>query len=418
MRKLLVFSFITLLGSVAFIACNDEIGDEITQKIAEPTSEYYQPYDSALVIALRQLDACYPGTRSHIQRTVKEHYLYSPSPSTRATETDPVRFHVINFENGQGFAIVSADKRTTPVYAYSPTGNIDLQEAIWNSGVGEFMECAELYFQDEIEQFGGGPLTPFDPDSSLIDLMLQVPVIVDGIECVQRHSTAYENRGPLLTTAWHQSWPYNYFCPTYVDSLGNTRNCPAGCGPVAMGQILAHYRYPVSYDGYNFNWDEIRRGNIEMPNDTCKARLIRLIGLVCNSSYGENVTSTYLSNIRSAFQQMGYSVSQIVSNGSGTRQNVKSNTTYNSPLLFYGYNTAEDEGHFWVVDGYQSTKQQTIYYYAYYPYPEYKTVTNSETVYYSCNFGWGTGYNGFFLDVYNYGYSSNIKYIHLITPNN
>ncbi len=413
MRKLLLLSFIALVGSYSFIACNDEIGDEITQKIAEPTSDYYQPYDSALAIALRLLNDCYPGTRSHIQRTVKEHYVYSPSPSTRATETDPVRFHVINFENGQGFAIVSADKRTTPVYAYSSTGNIDLQDAIQYSGVGEFMECAELYFQDEIERFGGGPLTPFEPDSSLIDLMVQVPVIVDGIECVQRHVTVQDNKNALMSTAWDQLSPYNIFCPSYTDSNGFTRRYPAGCGPIAIGQIMAYHKYPAAYGAYTFNWPAICSASNVSPNDTCKARLINVIWTIAGMTNPEFHWST----VPSVLSQLGYAASQSTNYSSSDDNNIKSNIKVHRPVLFKGESSSSGATHAWVVDGYHSTKHQTIYYYAYFPYPEYKTVTNSETIMFHCNFGEGGLYNGYFLNVYNDTYSTNVKYIDNIRPN-
>lgn len=415
MKKLLIF--ITLLGSLSFIACNDELEmSEDSQKSIEAPPDYYQSYESALAIAQRQLNCCMPRTRSHTQRGVREHYVYSPSVSTRSTESAPVRFHVINFENEQGFAIVSADKRTTPVYAYSPTGNIDLEDAVQNSGVGVFMDNAIQYYRDEIEQFGGGPLTPLDPDSFLLDLMLQTPIVIDGIECVLRRDTIKDDKGPLLDTEWHQHWPYNLFCPTYIDTLGNTQNCVAGCGPIAMGQILAHHRYPTSHEGYNFNWDRICAPWDYSPNDTCKARLIRIIGLESNAIYSPTGTSTTIADMRTTFQQMGYSVSQVTNSGAAMTQNIKSNISANKPMYFRGTRNDINVGHAWVVDGYHYTKVTTTYYYAYFPYPKYKTDIN-ETTYYNCNFGSGSG-SGFYLNVYNNTYPNNIKYLHQITPNN
>lgn len=401
-----------------FIACNDAHEDyDISLDINEGVSDYYQPYDVALAIALRQLDVCSPRTRSHVSRTVKEHYVYSPLISTRTTEKNSVKFHVINFENEQGFALVSADKRTTPVYAYSETGNIDLEDAIQNSGVGEFMECAELYFQDEIERFGGGPLIPFDPDSSLIDLMLQVPVIVDGIECVQRHIVVYDNKDSLLTTKWHAGYPFNGFCPTYV-SNGVTLQYLSGCGPIAMGQIMAYHQYPDNYSGYTFDWPAILSDTITTHNDTCKARLINVISNASNAVYTNGCTAVTLPNVHNAFQLMGFSTSSIVNNTLNIKQDVKHDITASRPLLFAGEKESTGDKHIWVVDGYRSTTYKTIYYYAYYPYPEYKTVTDSETVYYHTNFGRIVNCTGFYLNVYNYEYGKDIKYIHDITPTN
>ena len=56
---------------------------------------------------------------------VKNHYVYHANKETRSTGEDSidVRFHVINFSDDGGFAFVSADDRTTTVYAYSSDGN-------------------------------------------------------------------------------------------------------------------------------------------------------------------------------------------------------------------------------------------------------------------------------------------------------
>lgn len=421
MKKFVLFTICSLSGCLAFIACNDEIEDGNCLQVGiEVQPDYYQPYDSALAIALRQLDAFPPGTRAGLGRTVREHYVYSPSVSTRATETETARFHVINFENNRGFAIVSADKRTTPVYAYSTTGNIDMDDAVQNSGVGEFMECAEQFYQYELESVGDKPLPPWtDPaDSGYIDLMLQTPFIYNGVECVKRTTTTHESKGPLLTTTWHQGWPFNYFCPTYIDDKGVEQKYLAGCVPVAMGQIMAYHRHPANYGGYNFNWDYICSNTNITPRDTCKARLVRLIGAAAQVSYGPEGSGSNIVKARNAFIQMGYTVSQVKSQGSSTNQNIKSAISCHEPLYFRGAN-AEEEGHAWVVDGYQSTIQRTTYYHAYYPFPIYTSVIDHETLYYSCNFGWGGLYNGMYLNVYaNSDLSNNIKYLHLIAPNN
>jgi len=48
---------------------------------------------------------------------------------------------------------------------------------------------------------------------------------------------------PLLTTAWHQNWPYNYYCPYAAGGPGG--RAYAGCNATALAQILRHHRQPV-----------------------------------------------------------------------------------------------------------------------------------------------------------------------------
>jgi hypothetical protein len=55
---------------------------------------------------------------------------------------------------------------------------------------------------------------------------------------------------PLLTTAWHQSAPYNNLCP-----MGDGGRCVVGCVATATAQILAFWKYPVNGVGnHSFTW--------------------------------------------------------------------------------------------------------------------------------------------------------------------
>jgi hypothetical protein len=47
---------------------------------------------------------------------------------------------------------------------------------------------------------------------------------------------------PLLTSVWGQLWPYNSLCPS--DPNGSGGYVAAGCGPLAMAQILRYHHYP------------------------------------------------------------------------------------------------------------------------------------------------------------------------------
>ncbi|HEY3295354.1 MAG TPA: C10 family peptidase [bacterium] len=56
--------------------------------------------------------------------------------------------------------------------------------------------------------------------------------------------------GPLCKTAWHQTAPFNNFCP-----MGSGGRCAVGCVATAMSQILAYWRSPAGGTGsHNYSW--------------------------------------------------------------------------------------------------------------------------------------------------------------------
>jgi len=56
--------------------------------------------------------------------------------------------------------------------------------------------------------------------------------------------------GPLLTTSWHQKAPYNLHCP--MTEEGGTVHSAAGCGAIAVSQILTKYGKPIHGFGHSY----------------------------------------------------------------------------------------------------------------------------------------------------------------------
>jgi len=57
--------------------------------------------------------------------------------------------------------------------------------------------------------------------------------------------------GPLLTTTWDQSSPYNNYCP-----WGDGGRCVVGCVATAAAQIMAYHQWPeAGYGSYTYWWD-------------------------------------------------------------------------------------------------------------------------------------------------------------------
>ena len=209
--------FMFLLSALFITGCVNDGFEEIAvqeKKQQEMVDSFYVSYETALKYA-RNVLADTMQTRV-AARSVANHYEYVANKITRSANDDvEVRFHVINFEDNQGFALVSADSRATPVYAYSETGNIDLDDAIENSGFGDFMDAAIEYYimETSLKDSIGGQLLPKDPTLPLTPVptnpILQLPIVEqDGIRYhVCGEDIKLQNPGGVLVDVeWNQCW--------------------------------------------------------------------------------------------------------------------------------------------------------------------------------------------------------------------
>jgi hypothetical protein len=73
--------------------------------------------------------------------------------------------------------------------------------------------------------------------------------------------------GPLCQTVWHQSAPYNNYCP-----MGGGGRCAVGCVATAMSQILAYWRSAASGTGFHsYLWAGDRSCGTPTPGATLSA---------------------------------------------------------------------------------------------------------------------------------------------------
>ncbi len=185
--------------------------------------------------------------------------------------------------------------------------------------------------------------------------------------------------------AWGQYWnnslysscdrTYNKFCPDFYSLWCNKTY--AGCGAVALGQVLWYYKWPyaghipkqmldehgtVSTDKeFKFyNWD-LMPGAI-MSNTPIEevdeiAALLRDCGYAEEMEYGSNASSTYLSKIGSALYNnfsyispQGYQRLLYVGNWI---ERMKDEIRNGRPVIYRGEN-ANGGGHFFVLHGFEN----------------------------------------------------------------
>ena len=134
-----------------------------------------------------------------------------------------------------------------------------------------------------------------------------------------------EQFGPLLTTSWHQGFPYNNYCPA-----GDGGRTVVGCVATATSQILAYHRWPLQGSGTHtywwggdnscggsspgalltadysdpYDWDNI----VDYCNNPCPpatqnalAELCSEVGVAFNMEYGRCGSGAYTSDAQNVF---------------------------------------------------------------------------------------------------------------------
>lgn len=407
MRRIVLFAVV----AISFIACEkDPITTiDFTENTAVVVENYRVSLDEALQIADSHIDNLSPQTRG-INREVKSTELYVAKPATRSVGNQEVSFYLVNYEDNQGFAMVSTDERATPVYAYSDSGQLTSDDLETNPALKIFIEGSIENYQIEVAGYDQ-PLPIELPDSIYGDIGKLRIVEYDGglyYESLTVETTEVE---PLLTTEWHQYAPYGSFCPNGV----------GGCSPIAAAQVMAYHKHPSSFNGYPFDWDAITAfATIDSLSTTADdvALLVRQIADNMEASYNpEGTTSVEFERVKYTLRDFDYTCGHPAS--FNRDRIIDQNLDLNRPVIIKGDDLA-GVGHAWVIDGYRCYTYRYTYYYTFEPYDRYDSFISSSSTYFHCNIGWkrksnNTTVNGYYLSN-SFLHPVDIKVIHDIVP--
>lgn len=155
-------------------------------------------------------------------RSVKEIEYVCRQESTRSIDcVSDTLAYVINYENNEGFAIISADNSVFPILAYSHDGNFSFENEI---AVDNFISKLEIYI---------------DNNSGV---NIRDPKLKDYME--------YYNVEPKIKCSIGQRSPWD----KYV--IEEHPGCPVGCVAVAALSI-SHTRSHMKYHGEDFFFKSI-----------------------------------------------------------------------------------------------------------------------------------------------------------------
>ena len=145
------------------------------------------------------------------------------------------------FSTASSFVIVSAQDVATPILGYSDEGPFDAD------AIPEQMEWWLQDYAKQIQYCLEENVVPFDKTIREWELIRETGKLSD-----ERALTAVT---PLLTSTWHQNWPYNKFCPEAANTSPDLNGHKyAGCVACAMSQVMRKWNYPeTGYGEHTYN---------------------------------------------------------------------------------------------------------------------------------------------------------------------
>ena len=140
-----------------------------------------------------------------------------------------------------GFVVVRADDELTPVKLHSATGSYESLPSGFRQVIEEEL-AGELFELAEKRSITCAPETRVQAvwqQTSAAGPLDETYLLTASLSAEEKSAGT-----PLLITTWDQISPYNSCTPTA--SGGSGGHASAGCGPVAMGQIIRYFKQPAA----------------------------------------------------------------------------------------------------------------------------------------------------------------------------
>lgn len=377
------FSLILMLA-LTLCACANE-DDYNLPNDSEAVESFSITPDEAAGIALDFATAMREGeqTRTGANEVLSVHNvqpLRSGNITTRSeisgTEISiDTLLYVVNFSDEQGFALVAADKRTTPIYAIADSGSLDFDNLGSEENIGFLL-------------FLEGAVGKIVQDVNTNDA-IETRATTNGWTIIEKYPA-------MLKTKWNQTAPYNMYCPN---------NRYTGCTVTATAQILSYYQTigSVSWSdngssgSATLNWSRIisdcekNAGKLNTTSYYASssevAHLMRYLGVAMDADYDADGTGVNKKKPINWMNDWGdlnatkladYSASPVIN---AIKNNKLVYARGNSGRKkFLGITVSYTGGHAWVYDGYVSASSGG---------------TTSNLLH--CNWGWGGYQDGYYI---------------------
>lgn len=410
MKKYTIYLlFGSLFFSIFLSSCSQDdmyscSKNENDEENIQPQLSEKRSLDEALSIvydAINQRDS--HSTRSDSKaRKVKifeTKYITSDCTSkTRAANSIDTLMYAFNFENNEGFALVTADRHLEGLVALTECGNYSTEIESDVPAFGLYMNQVRDYIvnSEPIESVGNPPLDPV-------------------YEWKLEEDTTYYLYGPYVEMRWGQNAPYNSSVPSPTIQR-------AGCAPIAIAQVMSFFESPARmrmtfislFTVENIDWDVIKThvSSEYFPSNNLNycycsnsashqaiAHIVRQIGKYCDIDYSNGGVG--FSKIGTALDKLDYDFESCSMSGTTYNSNISAaRAGIRNQKLTILCGLSDSDGHAWVMDGYRA---RTIHSYEYRrevnttQWELYREYTSS-TYYNHYNWGWNGACNGYFLD--------------------
>ncbi len=332
MKKTIIFILVALFATGSLYA------DDISVQQALQIASQFAAKDPTAQSKMRKVAAVMPNP--------------SLAYTVKSDVSDKDNVYVINYGNDMGFVVVSGETGTDAILGYCDHGAFDYKNC-----PPQMKEVLDFY-------------------SLSIDTLRKNPEFAAKRRVAQSWPSYIGNVivEPLLTTQWNQWAPYNNLCPT---------DCPAGCVPTAVAQIMKYWRWPdvtcdkvagEDFSGRTYDWDNMI-DNYETTSYTAEqadavAHLMADVGKALGTVYNPKGSGT-ATDFLPLFFNFKYN------KGAAYHENLtevmKAELNQSRPMLYSARPFGEGNGHELVVDGYTSNN------------------------YFHFNYGWGGSYDGFYI---------------------
>ena len=352
-------------------------------------------------------------SRSNEQTTVSNDYTVTPEmvckylniarkgktidSITPVIEDGDTLAYVAQYTGNNGWDLISGDKRVAPVLAFCETGTLNLnatERPAINAlnGMTQVVKEAKndtikhaIWESLEVKEYNNKPQSR---GSGYIGKWIATDTVYNN----------YYDRVPhIITTKWGQKNPWNIYTPLgwFKDDAENNgvygiRHCAVGCGAVAVGQFIYHFRKnnnrgitlpttvtfadsivgstPIFSNFSTSGWNGM--ANTQNGSGTAAtARFLSYMGKQMNSEYGEN-TGTHPDSTMSILNQ--YKLAGNDTLGFDYQKTIAA-LDASKPILIAGdyYNYKTDsiigDGHIFIIDGYRKSYEETYVEYVFDP---------------------------------------------------
>jgi len=288
-------------------------------------------------------------------KKVKTHRIISAS---ELVDNQQDAFYVCD-AGADGFAVISADKRMAPVLGFSQSRSFDTDNI--PAGMRELLNS---YAKEYEALTSGQPLR----------------LTRRNIEGIQKQV------GPLLTTEWGQTAPFNNRCPEWQGE-----RCITGCVAVTTAQTMRYYQYPDSAKGevdyatkslgipikedlsnFHFDWPNMRNqyynGASEAENNAV-ADLLYASAAAAKMNFGLKGSSASSTNqVNALVENFGYDPDianiqkdYMTTNEWQTLMLNELNAESPRPIIYAAVSPVEG-GHSFILDGYKADEDGYPFY--------------------------------------------------------